>query len=178
MKKITLLLVAVILAGCQAQTDDLGQFITRVKSNTPVIIEPYPEFKTMPAFEYKAAELRSPFQRPKNKAIETVQTQRANCLQPDFTRTKHALEQYGMDALTIAGTFTSVGKNWVLIKANDGTLHKATSGDHVGLFHGKITSILDGTVSFTEMLPDGAGCWREKQATLSMSSQAGENDNV
>ena len=132
----------------------------------------------MPAFEYKAGELRSPFQRPKGQIVETVQTRQANCLQPDYSRQKSALEQYGMDALTIAGTFTSAGKNWVLITANDGTLHKATSGDYVGLFFGKITSIQNGTVSITEMLPDGAGCWQTKQATLSMSSKAGENDNV
>ena len=178
MKKLASLIAPVLLVGCQAQTDDLNQFIAEVKQNTPVMIEPYPEFTTMPAFEYKAADLRSPFQRPKTKRQETVQTQKANCLQPDFSRNKQPLEQYGMDALTVSGTFTSAGKNWVLIKANDGTLHKATSGDYVGLFFGKITSIQNGTISITEMLPDGAGCWQRKQATLSMSSQAGENDNV
>lgn len=178
MKKLVMLFAPLALGGCQVQTDDLGQFIAQVKQNTPVITEPYPEFKTMPAFEYKATDLRSPFQRPKNKTVETVQTQKANCLQPDFSRSKHALESYGMDALMVSGMFTSAGRDWVLIKANDGTLHKATLGDYVGLFFGKITSIKDGTVSITEMLPDGAGCWQRKQATLSMSSQAGENDNV
>ena len=178
MRKLIALLTPGLLVGCQPQTSDLGQFIEGVKQNTPVMIEAYPEFEAQPAFEYKASGLRSPFQRPKGKTVETVQTQKANCLQPDFSRQKHALEQYGMDALTISGTFTNAGTQWVLIKANDGSLHKATLGDYVGLFFGKITSIKDGTVSITEMLPDGAGCWQKKQATLSMSSKAGENDNV
>lgn len=178
MKKLMIFAAPLLLAGCEARVDDLAQFVASVKETTQVNIEHYPEFVTMPAFEYKANTLRSPFQRPRNSIVETVATERANCLQPDFSRTKQALEGYGMDALSVSGMFTSLGKNWVLIKANDGSLHKATLGDHLGLFFGKITSIQNGTVSITEMLPDGAGCWQKKQAKLTMSSQAGENDNV
>ena len=178
MNKRIILLAPLFLAGCQVQTNDLAEYIAGVKQTTQVSIEPYPEFETMPAYEYTAEALRSPFQRPKSAPVASVQTETANCLQPDFSRPKQALEGYGMDALSVSGTFTSLGKQWVLIQANDGSLHKATEGDHLGLFFGKITSIQNGTVSITEMLPDGAGCWQKKEATLSMSSQAGENDNV
>lgn len=178
MKKLSMLMVAAALAGCEAQTDDLVNYVVEVKQTTPVSIEPYPEFVTMPPFEYKAAELRSPFKRPRNVAVQTVETKRDNCLQPNFNRTKQPLEAYGLDALSISGTFTSQGKMWALITANDGSLHRATAGDYLGLFFGRITSINDGKISIREMLPDGAGCWQRNEATLSMSSQAGENDNV
>lgn len=178
MNRLLIILTPLVLAGCEVQTNDLAEYVANVKQTTQVSIEPYPEFETMPAFEYTALELRSPFQRPKSTPIETTQSGRANCLQPDFSRQKQPLEGYGMDALSVSGMFTSLGKQWVLIKANDGSLHKATLGDYLGLFFGKITSIQNGTVSITEMLPDGAGCWQKKQAKLSMSSQAGENDNV
>lgn len=178
MNKFYLASLILVMSGCTTQTDDLTQFVVDVKTTTPVSIEPYPEFETQPAFEYKAAELRSPFQRPRSQVIEAVQAPKANCLQPDFNRNKHPLEGYGLDALVVAGEFTSRGKKWALIKANDGSLHKATIGDHLGLFFGKITSIDNGTLSITEMLPDGAGCWQQKQAQLSMSTQAGETDNV
>lgn len=178
MKKLSLCIAPFLLLGCKAEIDDLEKYVDEVKQNTPVSIEAYPEFTTMPAFEYTAATKRSPFERPKNAALEVAKVQRANCLQPDFSRKKSPLETYGMDALTVSGVFTSVGKKWALIKANDGSLFKATTGDYLGLFFGKITSIENGKVSITEMLPDGAGCWQKKQATLTMSSQAGENDNV
>ncbi len=178
MKKIMICLAPLLVAGCQVQTNDLAEYVANVKQTTQVNIEPYPEFEAMPAFEYTANTLRSPFQRPKSSVQETVTTERANCLQPDFSRSKHPLEAYGMDALSISGMFTSLGKQWVLVTTNDGSLYKATLGDHLGLFFGKITSIENGTVSITEMLPDGAGCWQKKQAKLTMSSQAGENDNV
>lgn len=179
MKNIFLIALAILLSGCEAQTDDLVTFVVGVKQNTTVNIEPYPEFATMPAFEYKSSELRSPFQRPRNiSSVQTVEVKRANCSQPNFSRRKQPLEAYGLDALTISGTFTSKGKKWALLTANDGSLHKATTGDYLGLFFGKITSINNNTIALTEMLPDGAGCWQQKQATLTMSSQAGENDNV
>lgn len=178
MKKLLILAGLAGLSGCSAQTDDLVNFVVQVKQNTSVNIEPYPEFKTMPAFKYSAMDIRSPFQRPKNVAVQTVETKNKNCLQPDYNRRKQPLEAYGLDALSISGMFTSKGKKWALITANDGTLHKATLGDHLGLFFGRITSIKDGSVELTEMLPDGAGCWQKKQATLTMSAQTGDNDNV
>ncbi|GAA6184806.1 pilus assembly protein PilP [Aliiglaciecola sp. NS0011-25] len=178
MKIIVLIMAVVMLAGCEAQTDDLVTYVVEVKQSTSISIEPYPEFKTQPAFEYKAGGLRSPFKRPRNVAVQTVEAKRENCLQPDFNRTKGPLEAFGLDALTISGTFTSQGRQWALVTANDGSLHKVTTGDYIGLFFGKITSINNGNISIEEMLPDGAGCWQKNKATLSMSSQAGENNNV
>jgi type IV pilus assembly protein PilP len=178
MKKLLILLAPVLLSACSAKMDDLDQFIVEVKQTTPVSIEPQPKFTTMPAFKYTAADGRSPFQRPKNVQLQVQQNQRSNCTQPDFERPKQALEKFGSDALAVIGMFNSQGRQWALIQANDGSLHKATTGDHLGLFFGKISSIENGTVSFTEMLPDGAGCWQVKQAKLSMNSKAGEKTNV
>lgn len=178
MRKLIALLLPLILSGCYVETDDLERHIATVKDKTKVKIEPYPKFTTMPAFQYDAASLRSPFQRPKSNLMESANTERANCEQPNFSRSKSALEGYGLDALTVSGVFTSAGRKWALIKANDGSLHKATSGDYLGLFFGKITSINNGSVMITEMLPDGAGCWQKKQAKINMASQAGENNNV
>ncbi|WP_026376910.1 pilus assembly protein PilP [Aestuariibacter salexigens] len=178
MKKWLIIATVLLLAGCKGGTEDLRQYTEQVKANTQVSIEPYPEFKTMPAFEYAAQELRSPFTRPRNQQVEQVTGQQANCLQPDFSRQKEPLEQYGIDALSMAGMFTSQGTQWILVKANDGSLYKATVGNHIGLFFGEITSIQNGKVAITEMLPDGAGCWQKKQTTLTMSSTAGESNNV
>ena len=172
------LLLTGLLMGCGVQTNDLQAFIADTKKNTPVNIEPYPEFTTMPPFDYAAQELRSPFQRPRNLSLEPIVRQQANCLQPDAQREKEALERYGIDALTLSGFFTSKGQQWALFKANDGTVHKATAGNYLGLFFGKITLISNGRVEITELLPDGAGCWQQKNTILSMNSTTGEENNV
>jgi len=48
----------------------------------------------------------------------------------------------------------------------------------VGLFHGRVVAIKKDEILIKEMLPDGAGCWKSKNATLTMSSMVGESDNV
>ncbi|GGD73620.1 pilus assembly protein PilP [Lacimicrobium alkaliphilum] len=176
--RILSLFVFVLLTACQPNVDDLKAFVSEVEQNTRVSIESYPEFSKTPAFVYEANQKRSPFQRPRGQVAERVQPQKANCMQPDFSRTKQPLERYGTDALSIKGFFSRNSKIWAMIQANDGSLHKASVGDRLGLFFGRITDISNGKVSITEMLPDGTGCWQEKQATLTMSSKAGENDNV
>jgi type IV pilus assembly protein PilP len=178
MKHLKIVLAAALLSGCEAKIDDLQVFIAEVKQTTVVSIEPYPEFESKPTFIYSADTLRSPFQRPRNTGagVEIKVATRANCAQPDFNRNKQPLEKFGIDALSITGVFQSNGKQWALIQSNTGSLFKATIGDYLGLFFGKIDSIQNGIVSFTEMLPDGAGCWQKKQATLTMLSKAGENN--
>ncbi|MFT5837599.1 MAG: type IV pilus assembly protein PilP [Flavobacteriales bacterium] len=179
MKHLKFVFAVGLLSACDAKIDDLQVFITEVKQTTTVNIEPYPEFESKPTFIYSADTLRSPFQRPRNtgEGVEIKVSSQPNCAQPDFNRSKQPLEKFGIDALSINGVFQSNGTQWALIQSNTGSLFKATIGDYLGLFFGKIDSIHNGTVSFTEMLPDGAGCWQKKQATLTMLSKVGENND-
>ncbi|WP_100642693.1 pilus assembly protein PilP [Alteromonas facilis] len=168
----------IALTGCTADISDLQAYTQQVKAQTQVQIEPYPEFEAQPPFDYSANTLRSPFVRPRTIEQPAAEVAKANCLQPDFARTKEPLENYGIDAITMSGVFNVANKTWVLFKTNDGSLHKASYGNHLGLFHGKITAITNQTVTITELLPDGAGCWQRKETELTMASLAGENDNV
>ena len=173
-----LITVMLVLSGCQPKIDDLEQFIVEVSNTPQAEIEPYPEFKTKPAFKYSVAHLRSPFQRLQANRVAVGAPKLLNCLQPDTERGKMALEKYGIDALAIHGFFTSMGKTYAIILANDGTLHKVTAGDYIGLFFGRITKIEQNTIFYTELLPDGTGCWKEKNSKLTMSNGTGENNNV
>jgi len=176
MKRLAIIFTALLINACDVQLDDLQVFIAEVQTSTPVSIEPYPEFKSMPVFAYSASELRSPFEAPRTTGIETRVVAKGNCTQPDFKRGKQALEKFGADALSVTGFFSANGKDWAIIQSNKGSLFKATVGDYLGLFFGKINSIKDGIVSYTEMLPDGAGCWQKKHAKLIMVSKAGEKN--
>ena len=165
-------------SGCSPQLDDLVAYTNEVKNRPPAKVEPYPEFKPQPVFVYEASELRSPFN-PTQKASAPVEVQaQTNCLQPDFSRVKQPLEQFGIDALALTGNFIANGVRWVLFKTNDGGLHKATQGSRLGLFFGKIIAINDSSVTIEELLPDGAGCWQRQETVLSLESRVGENNNV
>jgi type IV pilus assembly protein PilP len=168
---------AVILTGCGASIDDLVAYTQQVKSNTQVSIEPYPEFKQVDSVDYAVGEIRSPFRRASQEVQATQIEATENCAQPDRQRPREKLERFGLDALQMAGVLTINGQRYALIKANDGSLHRVTAGNYLGLFHGKVMQITNTEVKIREMLPDGAGCWQEKQATLSMSA-TGDNNNV
>ena len=174
----SLVTALMILTGCTAQVDDLRDYTSQVKANTQINIEAYPEFEVQTPFAYAANNMRSPFVRPRVAKQSIVEVAKPNCLQPDFARQKESLESYGIDAITMSGMFNTNQKQWVLFKTNDGSLHKASYGNYIGLFNGKISAISSETVIITELLPDGAGCWQQKETKLTMASLAGENDNV
>ncbi len=178
MRLIVLLVVSTVLSGCGANIDDLVVFTEQVRANTQVNIEEYPEFESLPSAEYAATDYRNPFVKERSvKAVDVI-VETPNCVQPNKNRKTQALENYGLDALTMAGVFTSNGKKFALIKANDGSLHKIGIGSYIGLFNGKVTSINEAGIVISEMLPDGAGCWKSKNATLTMTSMVGENNDV
>lgn len=178
MKSKLLLLTCVLLSACKPHTEDLKQFILEVESTPPTAIDPYPKFETTPAFKYEVTAMRSPFQRAKTDRLDVAPKAIVNCLQPNTQQGKMPLEYFGIDALKIQGFFTSLGKTWSIILANDGLLYKAAIGDRLGLFYGEITHMKNNTIYFTELLPDGTGCWKKKKSKLSLAQDTGENNNV
>ncbi|WP_395340095.1 pilus assembly protein PilP [Ningiella sp. W23] len=175
MKKLVLGLVSgLALVGCSASIDDLVAYTQQVKANTQVSIEPYPKFEEAENVRYAAATVRSPFTRAVGEEeVAQVETT-PNCSQPNRNRNREVLESFGLDALQMAGILEINGKRFALIKANDGSLHRVAVGNHVGLFHGRVTQINNTEVKIREMLPDGAGCWQPKTATINMASATGE----
>ena len=177
-KTLGLLAIASLCAACSPQMDDLTAYTARIKQTTQVQIDPYPEFSVQPAFMYTGGDLRSPFARPADRPEPLVAKRQTNCLQPDYSRAKEALEKYGLDALTLTGSFKSRGTHYVLFKTADGNLLKATHGSRVGLFFGTVKEIGRQTVKIEQLLPDGAGCWQREETTLTLNGTAGENNNV
>lgn len=178
-RKLLTLLSAFVMVGCTAQIDDLIVYTEEVKQRTPVSIEAYPEFTSQEPAQYTVNDLRSPFQRATPLAdAQAVVAATPNCPQINLQRRKQPLERYGLDALTMSGVFTSNNKRYALVTANDGSLHRVSVGNYLGLFHGRITQITANEIKVKEMLPDGAGCFKSKVATLSMSPAVGDDNNV
>jgi type IV pilus assembly protein PilP len=159
-----------MLSGCSPKLDDLVIYTNQIKQNTKPRVEPYPEFTAQPTFIYSAGDKRSPFSKPKENLAPITTSVETDCIQPDFKRQKEPLENYGIDALTLTGSFRIDGRDWVLFKSNDGGLFQATIGSRIGLFYGRISSLDNGKVTIQELVPDGAGCWQKKETTLTIKS--------
>ncbi len=173
MKKI-IVLSAVLLTGCFSDTDDLKLHIANVQSNTVSSIEPMPAVAVFDHFDYSAQTLRSPFDAPKPEAIQEKIQQMSGCLSPDPRRRKQPLEKFSLSDLVMRGTLGELGVTWALVEASDKTLHRVAVGSYVGLYHGRITTVSQDNVKVLELIPDGAGCWVERETVVAMTQTSAE----
>ncbi len=167
-KKLLLLPLIVLMSGCFDDTTEQRAFMDEVKASTKPKVEPIPEITQFEHFEYSAGNLRSPFVAPEPEVIQDTLVQVQSCLHPDPKRKKEPLEGFPLDNLTMRGTLGEGEQIWALITASDETLHRVTVGNYVGLYNGKITQVQSNFIEILEMIPDGAGCWKERLTKLEM----------
>jgi type IV pilus assembly protein PilP len=166
--RLLLLSIVFLLAGCFDDTSDLTAYMEDVKNNTNNYIEPMPEISPFNHFDYSAQSLRSPFVAPKPEAIQEKMQQMAGCLSPDPRRRKQPLEKYALGDLTMRGTLGELGITWALVEASDKSLHRVSVGQYLGLYNGRITEVNQENIKVIELIPDGAGCWVERETVISM----------
>lgn len=158
----------ILLAGCFDDTSDLNEFITIVQANTTSYIAPMPVISKFSHFFYSAERLRSPFVAPKPEAIQEKMQKVSGCLSPDPQRSKQPLEKYALGDLTMRGTLGQLGVVWALMQASDTTLYRVSVGNYLGLYNGRITEVNENNVKVVELIPDGAGCWVERETIIAM----------
>lgn len=168
MKKF-LVIVFIFLTGCFDDVSDLKVHIVKVQENTSSEIEPMREVRVYDHFDYSAQSMRSPFDVPQPETIQEKIQQMSGCLSPDPRRRKQPLEKFSLSDLVMRGTMGELGVTWALVEASDNTLHRVAEGNYVGLYHGKITSVNQGSVKVLELIPDGAGCWVERETVVAMT---------
>ncbi len=171
MKRLLMItLSATLLGGCFDDLTDIKAYMKKVEVDTPPGIAPIPEVKEFAHVKYAGATMRSPFAKPKAEAIQDKLAQMQDCLQPDRQRQKEPLEKYALTNLRMKGTMGYDKDPWALVEAaSDGSLHRVSIGNFMGLFHGRITAVLDDQVQLLELVPDGTGCWKERETMVNMS---------
>lgn len=172
MKKIALfcliLLSPIVLTGCFDDESDLKNYIANVQKHTGHYIAPMPKIAKFSSFVYSAGKLRSPFVAPKPEAIQEKMQQVSGCLSPDPRRRKQPLEKYALGDLSMRGTLGESGTVWALVESSDKTLYRVSIGNYLGLFNGHITAVNDNNIKVVELIPDGAGCWVERETVITM----------
>lgn len=164
------LAIVLLNTGCTQGTDDLQQFVAEVKQRPAKPIEPMPEIKTYEPFTYAAFDLRDPFSAP-----QPTQDEKGNGLRPDTERRKEPLELYPLDGLSMMGILEKDKRTFALIRSSDGLIHQVTLGNYAGQNYGRITHIQEDRVDLTEIIPDGAGGWIERPASIAMKEETQGN---
>ncbi|HYN78464.1 MAG TPA: pilus assembly protein PilP [Lamprocystis sp. (in: g-proteobacteria)] len=162
-------LLSALLAGCSSRDQsDLQDYAQKVKARDPGPIEPLPDIKQINTFVYEPTDRRDPFV-VDTRGAETPTAAPGNSLAPDPLRRKEELESFALDSLRMVGTLEQNQTTWGLIRTNNGILHRVRVGNYLGMNNGQIVSISDEAIALTEIVSEGPGEWRERQAAVQLT---------
>lgn len=174
---IFLILLAFLgMAGCNSKDmSDLQDYVTKVKSQSKVEIEPLPEIKAVEPYVFGHNEdLHDPF--ITDEKIETPEEERIESgVRPDTNRPKEELEAFELDSLRMVGTIVRDGGLWGLVKTSDGTVHRVSVGNYMGKNYGKVVNIKDNVIEIVETITENPGVWQERKAGLSLAESGGQS---
>lgn len=165
---IAVLLSATMLSACTESMDDLDKYIATVKERPADPIPPIPAVKIYTPYEYNALAERDPFKASLSEGSDDQRTANKGGPQPDFDRPKEYLERYELDTMAMVGTFGKDESYWALIRDPEGVVHRVPQGDYLGRNHGRVVSISDTKVEMSELIPDGAGGWLVREASIAL----------
>ena len=164
-------MLSITLQGCIDQSmHDLKSFVNEVKARKGGHIEPLPEIKPIETYTYVSDGRRSPFDAMTGEQ-EASEQAAVDGISPDFNRRKEELEGYPLDSLRMVGLLEQLGSVWALIQTQDKTIHRVKAGNYLGMNHGQITQISETEIELTEIIPDGQGGYRERQASLALAGE-------
>ncbi len=168
---ITLTAAVLLLSGCIGDRADLEDFVTSTKAQPVAPIPPLKEPPQFEHFDYQADMMRSPFVPPSRELTEEVIDTTKDCLQPDLKRRKGRLETYTLDNLTMRGTLSEDKVVWALVETTDGNVYRMGVGEYLGLYHGRIAKVSAQYIDIIELVPDGSGCWTERNSSLELTGE-------
>lgn len=165
-RPIITLTLALLLFGCADQKmDDLHRFVENAHKDRKPRVDPLPRIKPHETFTYTASKLTDPFA-PGN--LGQSQPVRALGTAPDLARRKEPLEQYPLDSLRMVGTLSQGETSWAVIKAPDGTIHRAQRGNYLGQNFGKIEKITSNKLFIMELIPGNNQSWTERETNIAI----------
>ena len=171
-KDVLALTLVVALAGCTrgvtstpGDAPNLETFVAEVKARPAPPLDPLPVMQQFETFEYSAQTLRDPF--------STAFTDQSNGggPRPDSARRKQTLEQFPLDSLDMVGTLGRGGSLVALVMAPDKVTYRIQPGAYLGQADGRVTAVYEDRIELVELVPDGAGGWLERPATLALEDQ-------
>ncbi len=163
-----------LLVGCSGgQINDLDEFVLEVKASKKGRVEPLPEFIPTPNYNYAAAEWSDPFvswniKMANEASMDQEIVTSFSSLRPDTRRRREPMENYPLDTLRMVGTMEREGEKIVLVRSPEGLISRINVGNYMGQNHGRVTSIGQGRIELSEIVPDGLGGWIERSASLAL----------
>ena len=144
---------------------NLEKWVAEVKKRPAPALEPLPVMQQFETFEYAAQSLRDPF------SNAFTDEGGVGGLRPDPNRRKQVLEQFPLDALDMVGTIGGGGGLVALVMAPDKVTYRVRPGIYMGQAEGRVTTVTTDRIDLVELVPDGAGGWLERPASIALDDQ-------
>lgn len=163
--------VLVCVGGCArditstpGDAPNLESWVADVRARPAPPLDPLPVMQQFETFEYAAQTLRDPFSDAWNNA-------EGGGLRPDPDRRKETLEQYPLDSLDMVGTIGKGAALVALVMGPDKVTYRVRPGNYLGQSDGRVTSVREDGLELVELVPDGAGGWLERPASIALEDQ-------
>ncbi len=170
-RRLCVLLIAVAATGCArsitstpGDAPNLEKWVADVQARPAPALDPLPVMQQFETFEYAAQTLRDPFSDAWSNAD-------GGGLRPDPNRRKETLEQYPLDSLDMVGTIGKGPGLIALVMAPDKVTYRVRPGAYLGQSDGRITGVHEDRIELVELVPDGAGGWLERPASIALEDQ-------
>lgn len=155
------LTMAASLSACGGAKGDLEKWVAEVKARPAPPLDPLPVMQQFETFEYAAQNLRDPF----SEAFDGAE---GSGPRPDPGRRKQTLEQFPLDSLDMVGTLGRGTGMVALVMAPDKVTYRVLPGAYLGQSDGRVTAVHEDRIELVELVPDGAGGWLERPATIAL----------
>ena len=158
-----------MLFGCEGALEhaELKRYIARTYSSAKATATPVPPEPGYFPVPFLAYESQDPFVFPLSSEKENYAVEK--CWQPDNLPEKDPLETLELEALSFKGVMGQEGHYWALLEGPDKTIHRVGIGRVLGLNRGRVDSISRNSLSITEHLSDGLGCWQVRYVRLKLT---------
>jgi len=154
--------------GISSQPGDapnLEVWVEEVKQRPAPALPPLPVMQQFETFEYSAQGIRDPF------SNAFTDDGSGSGPRPDSNRRKEVTEQFPLDSMSMVGTIGTGGRIVGLVLAPDKVTYRITPGNYLGQNDGRVTSVNENRIELVELVPDGAGGWLERPASLALNEQ-------
>ena len=161
----TLLLATACGRGVTSGPNDpsnLEQWTAEVRARPAPPLEPLPVMQQFETFEYAAQDLRDPI----SNAFPDEGS--GTGPRPDPNRPRQALEQFPLDSLKMVGTLGTGSSMQALVMAPDKVTYRVRPGVYLGQSDGQVVSVHEDRIELVELVPDGAGGWLERPASIAI----------
>jgi len=153
------------ITSTPGEAPNLEKWIAEVKARPAPPLDPLPVMQQFETFEYNAYALRDPF------STAFTDDGGGNGPRPDAGRRKQTLEQFPLDSLDMVGTLGKGNGVIALVMAPDKVTYRVTPGNYLGQSDGRVTGVFEDRIELVELVPDGAGGWLERPATVALEDQ-------